>query len=162
MDTPAPQCPHCGADTSRDHAAGLTYCSACGRDLAPVLYAPKEPQVPLDADDLADLRRWRICFWLCFLLTPAATMLAGFGIPTLIRMMPGVGGRAVQLLGGYAVFGVFVVGTLSSAYCLLRIKNEKLDRAEVIARVILYAVGMVFAYIGILFAGCLTVTPFLR
>lgn len=129
--------------------------------MASELSSPKEPPVPLDADDLADLRRWRICFWLCFLLTPAATMLAGIGITVVIRMMPGVGSRAVQLLGGYAIFGVFAVGTLSTAYCLLRIKNEKLDRAEIVARVILYAVGMVFAYIGIFFAGCVTASVFL-
>lgn len=121
-----------------------------------------QPAVPLDADDAADRRRWRLCFWLCFLLTPAVTMLTGAGIPVLIRLLPGNGNRLAQMFGVYAVLGMFALGTLGAAYCLLRLRNGELDWGDFVARLVVYSAALVFAYIGILFVGCGTIAALLR
>lgn len=89
-------------------------------------------------------------------------MAAGAGATFLIRTLPAIGNETGQLLGFYSVIGTFAAGVLSSSYCLLRIRNETLTRSETLARLILYAIGMVVAYIGILFAGCGTLSILLN
>ena len=156
-------CSRCGADTQIDRAAGLTYCSACGSGLSAGPDVLKtDPAHSPDADDVADRRRWKQCFWLAFFLTPVATMAAGAGATFLIRTLPAIGNETGQLLGIYSVIGTFAAGILSSSYCLLRIRNETLTRGETLAHLILYAFGMVVAYGGILFAGCGVLSVFLR
>ena len=163
MEQTPSQCWHCGADTTRDRAAGLTYCSGCGRGWVPdSSVANGQPTTPLDADDAADRRRWMICFWLCFLLTPAATFLTWAGIPTLIRLLPGSSPVVVRMLGGYAVLGMFAVGTLSTSYCLLRYRNMQLTPVETIGHMLWNFVVVVVGYVGVMLVAQATLNVLIR
>lgn len=163
MENESPPCAHCGADTHQDRAAGLTYCAACGAELpAPPVSAGTVSAHSPDADDAADRRRWRQCFWLAFFLTPVAPFVAGMGATLLMRALPGLGNGMGSLIMTLSAIGVFAAGILSSSYCLLRIRNEPLTRSETFAHMVLYAFGMVIAYGGILFAGCGALSVFFR
>ena len=163
MENEPQPCSNCGADTQQDRAAGLTYCAACGSGLRedPVPTGTVSAHSP-DADDVADRSRWKQCFWLAFFLTPVAPFIAGMGATLLMRTFPDLDNQMGNLLVTFSAIGVFAVGVLSSSYCLLRIRDETLNRSETLAHMVLYAFGMVIAYGGILFAGCGVLSMFFR
>lgn len=154
-------CARCGADVSRDINAGLTYCSGCGRGLEPSTEHLDEIAPPsMDADDLADRRRWRISFWLIFLLTPVAMLLTGFGSASAGDWLPAFiagtkGAAAMRDFAALGVLGVLVLGALGSGYCLKRLKNTAQNTKEAIVQIVGFAIGILFLYVVIGFAGCL-------
>ncbi len=161
-------CTRCGADVSRDMSAGLTYCSACGRGLEPSREPLNEvaPE-PMDADDLAERRRWRISFWLIFLLTPVAMLLTGIGSSTAGKWLPAfiAGTKGAAVMRDFAVIGVLgvlVLGALGAGYCLKRLKNTAQNTEEAIAQTVGFAIGILFLYVVIAFSGCLLALPFTR
>ena len=161
-------CARCGADVSRDTSAGLTYCSGCGRGLEPSTEHLDEIAPPsMDADDLADRRRWRISFWLIFLLTPVAMLLTGFGSASAGEWLPAfiAGTKGAAAMRDFAVFGVLgmlVLGALGSGYCLQRLKRTAQTNGEAIAQIVGFAIGILFLYVVIAFSGCLLALPFTR
>lgn len=91
------RCGNCGADTQSDHAAGLTYCSACGG----------APQVPVyhDGQKGSDTMT-RTTFWLLF-FAPQGVFLAGSILSRFGEMFFGLGG----VLGfGTAFFTAILCG----------------------------------------------------
>ena len=161
-------CARCGADVSRDTSAGLTYCSGCGRGLEPSTEHLDEIAPPsMDADDLADRRRWRISFWLIFLLTPVAMLLTGFGSASAGDWLPAfiAGTKGAAVIRDFAVLGVLGVlglGALGSGYYLQRLKMSAQTTTEAIAQTIGFAFVILFIYAVIGFAGCLVTVSITR
>ncbi len=53
------------------------------------------------------------------------------------------------------VLGVLVLGALGSGYCLKRLKNTAQNTKEAIVQIVGFAIGILFLYVVIGFAGCL-------
>ena len=161
-------CARCGADVSRDKSAGLTYCSGCGRGLDASVEPLDEVALdPNDADDIADRRRWRISFWLIFLLTPVAMLLTGFGSASAGDWLPAFiagtkGAAAMRDFAALGVLGVLVLGALGSGYCLQRLKNTAQNTKEAIVQIVGFAIGILFLYLGIALIGCGITASFIR
>lgn len=110
-------------------------------------------------EELADRRRWRICCWLLFLLTPAATMLVGSGRNWLQGILPDVLLRAIGpgLFGLRGAVVVGVLGAMAAGFCLVRLHTQPRTTFGVIVRTIAFGIGILIVYMAIAFVGCLVV-----
>lgn len=139
-------CFHCGADTQQDRAAGLTYCSACGRDPR-----PEVPPGPLDADDRSDLRHWHLAFWGWFFVTPVAALLCvGLAPSFSVYSVWGFTGNELVAL---SAFGIFAVGMLGGGYCKVKLDPRPREWHQVITDTLGRAAAIFVVY--------LFMTPFL-
>lgn len=139
-------CSHCGADTQQDRAAGLTYCSGCGRDPRPEI-----PTGPLDADDRMDQRRWRQAFWGWFFVTPVAALLC-VGLAPSFRGYAFWGFTGTELVA-LSALGIFAVGMLGSGYCKVKLDPRPREWHQVITDTLGRAAAIFVVY--------LFMTPFL-
>ncbi len=139
-------CSHCGADTRQDRAAGLTYCSGCGRDPR-----PEVPLAPLDADDRLDLRRWRLAFWGWFFVTPVAALLC-IGLAPGFRsyQVVGISGMAIVAL---SALGILAVGMLGAGYCRVKLDPRPREWHETVTETLGRTAAIFVVY--------LFLTPFL-
>lgn len=99
--------------------------------------------------------RWRLCFWLCFLLTPAAILLIATQANWLGTIFSGSTSQTLATLAPFGAVGTFVIGTIGAAYCLAKFHANTRTRAALVGTIILYVLGLAAAYAGILFVGCL-------
>lgn len=146
------RCHECGADMVRDLNAGLTYCSACGHDAFPDHALPA-----LDQDDTTDKRRWRVCFWLCLVLTPVAVLVFATGTAQVAiwQQRFGLGILPANALPSLGSIGILAFGLLGSGYCRMKFEKRYHDAADGFVQTIFHAGRVLFAYIT--FALCITV-----
>ena len=136
-------CSHCGADIREDRHAGLTYCSACGRDPFP------EETPHLDMEDVADKGRWRVCFWLCFLLTPVAVFFGAMGARLLAGWLPGFGGgnMAAIVTNSAATLVLLALGLLGTGYCRMKFEKRYHEAGDGFVRTMTHAGRVLFIYV---------------
>ena len=110
-------CPKCGhrfAEGSPD----LSSCPSCGELCSSqrVTNPPPLPEAPALHDDQtpAERRRWRFCFWLCFLLTPAAVLLLALQPNVFKNVIPGSAGQFLRMMAPFGVVGTFAAGALGA------------------------------------------------
>lgn len=100
-------------------------------------------------------RRWRLCFWLCFLLTPAAVFLLALQPELFKNVISGSGRQFLQMMAPFGIVGTFAVGALGAGYCLAKLHAKPRPTAGLIGATVAFAVGLTVVYVGILFVGCL-------
>lgn len=103
------------------------------------------PPLPINGDS-HDRLRWRICFWLFFLLTPVATVTLLRNSDRLAQLLP----VPVEFLAG----GMAIAGALSASYCLTKLHVKPRTTGGVMAVTIVFTVGIFIVYAGIAFVGC--------
>lgn len=102
-------------------------------------------------------RRWRLCFWLCFLLTPAAVLLLALQPNLFKNVIPGSAGQFLRMMAPFGVVGTFAAGALGAGYCLAKLHAKPRTTAGLIGATVAFAVGLTVVYVGILFVGCLII-----
>ena len=153
-------CPKCGhrfAEGSPD----LSSCPSCGELCSSqrVTNPPPLPEAPALHDDQtpAERRRWRFCFWLCFLLTPAAVLLLALQPNVFKNVIPGSAGQFLRMMAPFGVVGTFAAGALGAGYCLAKLHAKPRTTAGLTGATVAFAVGLTVVYVGILFVGCLII-----
>ena len=153
-------CPKCGHrfPEGNPDPSGCPSCGELGSSQQVVEPPPLSGPSGLDEVQTAgERRRWRLCFWLCFLLTPAAVLLAVL-LPNLFKnVVPGSGGQFRRLLAPFGVFGTFALGALGGGFCLAKLHAKPRTTAGLIAVTIALALGLTVVYVGILYVGCLII-----
>jgi hypothetical protein len=151
-------CPKCG-HRFPEGTPDPSWCPGCGElcsGLEVVEPAPLPPPPDFEAFQTpAERRRWRLCFWLCFLLTPPAVLVTVV-LPNLFRSVaPGFAGQFLRLLAPAGVLGTFALGALGAGFCLAKLHAKPRTTAGLIGATVAFAVGLAVVYVGILFVGCL-------
>lgn len=146
MNVDPSRCANCGVDIRAEIANGLDRCTGCGGNFP----------LPLVNDEARRVRRhWRLCFWLCFLLTPAAVLLVALQPNWFKDAVPGSAGQFLRMMAPIGVVGTFAAGALGAGYCLAKLHAKPRTTAGLIGVTIAFAVGLTVVYVGILFVGCL-------
>ena len=151
-------CPKCG-HRFPEGSSIPSRCPGCG-DLCSneqVLGPPPSAKPPPleEVQTRGERRRWRLCFWLCFLLTPAAVLLAVLLVSLFSSAAPGSAGQFQRLLAPFGVFPILALGTLGAGYCLAKLHAKPRTTAGLVGVTVAFAVGLTVVYVGILFVGCL-------
>ena len=146
-------CPKCG---HRFPEGSLipNRCPGCGELCSneQVLGPPLE-----EVQTRGERRRWRLCFWLCFLLTPAAVLLSVLLAGLFSNSASGSAGQFQRLLAPFGVFPILALGTLGAGYCLAKLHAKPRTTAGLVGVTVAFAVGLTVVYVGILFVGCLVI-----
>lgn len=140
-------CTHCGADVTRELAAGLPECAACCSPL---------PEELFERDAATDQRRWRRTFWIIFFATPFLTLLIGL-IPQALDGSP-IPAPASGPLGKppreFSIAAALVAGATAAGYCFMKQRGETLPWWQTLLESVVYAVVILIVYTGILMFGC--------
>lgn len=122
------------------------------------LGAGKESASPsFDPDERAERARWRIYFWLIFLLTPVATTLFGWGGSRMLASLPSfltrsLNGPMIETLG---VMLTPILGALGAGFCLTRLHAKPRTTLGLVVYTVAFGAGMLVVYAAIAFVGCL-------
>jgi len=153
-------CPKCGhrfPEGSPEHSR----CPSCGQlcSSQQVGDPPPLPAQPgLDRNQTpAERRRWRLCFWLCFLLSPVAVLLVGMQTSLLRGIGSGPAAQFLRMMVPFGVLGTFAAGALGAGYCLAKLHAKPRTTGGLIGATVAFAVGLTVVYVGILFVGCLVI-----
>ena len=120
-------CPHCQAELPSDYIAES--CPSCGRHLSTQAEA-KPPELPIQSKSI-----YWLVFWLAFFGSPILGLLA-----------------ASARLGGGILF-LAIPGAIIAGFSLAKVYTK--TPATFVAVGILFTVGVLVIYLGILFVGCL-------
>ena len=150
-----PKCGHLLAEGSPDSS----WCPGCGERCSSqrVASPPSMPGPPgqEEIQTPSERRRWRLCFWLCFLLTPAASLLLAL-LPNFFKgTVPGSLAHFLPQVAPFGVFGTVALGTLGAGFSLAKLHAKPRTTAGLIGVTITIAVGLAVVYVSILFVGCL-------
>lgn len=150
------QCPKCQRDIPNDESA-LAKCPQCGE----LWYHPPPPPSPVlpDLEDqtLAEHRRWRLCFWLCFLLTPVVVWLLALYPNWFKNVVPGSAAKFLQMMAPFGIVGAFGLGTFTASYCLAKLYAKPRTTVGLIVATIAFGLGLTVVYVAVLFVGCLAI-----
>ena len=129
-----------------------------------VVEPPPLPEPPYfeEYQTPAERRRWRICFWLCFLLTPVAVLLLAVGPEFFKNVISASARQFLQMMTPFGVFGTVAVGALGAGYCLAKLHAKPRTTVGLIISTIAFAFGLTVVYVAILFVGCLAVMSGLK
>ena len=152
--TPA-RCPKCQHEIAITESA-LTNCPHCGevwRDTASALLVPADSE----AQTRSERRRWRLCFWLIFLLTPAATLLLVEQPLWLFSWMPPVLQKVLHsFVPSSARWFIFLLaGAWGAGFCLTKLHTKARTPAALILTSLGFGAGLMAVYVAVAFAGCL-------
>lgn len=158
-------CPKCGHQLPGG-SPDPSWCPGCGElcSSPAVVEPPPLPEPPYfeDYQTPVERRRWRICFWLCFLLTPVAVPLFAL-FPNLFQNVISVPVRQyLQMMTPIGIFGTVALGALGAGYCLAKLHAKPRTTGGLIAATIAFAVGLTVVYAAILFVGCLAIMSQLK
>jgi hypothetical protein len=153
-------CPKCG----QRFPEGITdpgRCPGCGElcSSQQVVDPQSWPEAPGpdEVQTRGERRRWRLCFWLCFLLTPAAVLLAALLMSLFRNAVPGSAGQFQRWLAPFGVFPILALGTLGAGFSLAKLHAKPRTTAGLVGVTVAFAVGLTVVYVGILFVGCLVI-----
>jgi hypothetical protein len=151
-------CPKCG-HRFHEGSPNPGSCPGCG-ELCVGAEAVVPPPLPTsrglnDDQTPTERRRWRLCFWLCFLLTPAAVLLVVLSPNLLKNVVPGPPGQFQRLFAPFGVVGTFALGAIGSGFCLAKLHARPRTTAGLVVATIAIALGLTIVYAGIFFVGCL-------
>jgi hypothetical protein len=121
-------CPHCQGELLENYQE--TRCPNCGCDLAALQKSTVNPGTP-------DKAKWGLIFWLAFL-----------GTPILVLLAAGARARGGALL-------IPVIGAIVAGFSLAKIYTK--TPAAFFAVGIIFTIGVLAIYVGIIFVGCLVV-----
>lgn len=122
-------CPHCQIELPENYAAGS--CPSCGH----TLLTPAESKAP--ESPARNKATYWLVFWLAFFGSPILGLLAGAArVREGILLLPFLG----AMIAGFALAKVFTKTT-----------------AAYIATGILFTIGVLAIYLGIIFVGCLVI-----
>lgn len=151
-------CPKCG-HRFPEGSPNPSWCPGCGELCTSQQVSDPPPlseQLGLDQHQTpAERRRWRLCFWLCFLLTPVAVLLVGLQATLFRGIGSGPAGQFLRMMVPFGVVGAFAAGALGAGYCLAKLHAKPRTTAGLIGATVAFAVGLAVVYLGILFVGCL-------
>ena len=116
------------------------------------------PDLPL-REDPVNRRRWRVSFWLIFLLTPVAAILASIDTFGMASFPWTAITSFVQSIapGPLRSGGVIVVGAFSAGYCLTKLHAKPKTTLGIGLVSIAFGAGLIAVYGAILFVGCFLV-----
>jgi len=149
------RCPKCQHEISKTDSA-LANCPHCGE------VWPADPSTPFARSDIetqtsSERRRWRLCFWLIFLLTPAATMLLAAQPRWLFSWMPPVMQKllhsAVPTSARWFLF--LLAGAWGAGFCLAKLHTKARTPAALLLTSLGLGAALMAVYVAIAFAGCL-------
>ena len=158
-------CPKCGHRFPVE-SPEPSWCPGCGELCSsPELIEPPplaEPPYFEEYQTPAERRSWRICFWLCFLLTPVAVLLLAVG-PSFFKNVISVSARQfLQMMAPFGIFGTVAVGALGAGYCLAKLHAKPRTTGGLIGATIAFGFGLTVVYVAILFVGCLVIMSGLK
>jgi hypothetical protein len=115
-----------------------------------------------EAQPPAERRRWRLCFWLCFLLAPVGVLLVGLQPGLFGGAVPGPVGQFLRLVAPFGLFGTYALGSLGAGYCLAKLHAKPRTTAGLVGATIAFAIGLSIVHAAILFVGCLAIVSTLK
>lgn len=111
-----------------------------------------------EEDQTPDERwRWRLCFWLCFLLTPVAVLLLAVGPEFFKNVIPASARQFLQMMTPFGIFSTVAVGALGAGYCLAKLHAKPRTTVGLIIATIAFGLGLTVVYAAVFFVGCLAV-----